>query len=110
MAYLTMPVRTDLPCYQFQVALETVIYTLDFEWNERGQFWTMHISDENEVPMFQGIRLITGVPFLDKYYNTLRPPGDFYCFDTSGSGVDPGISDLGTRVLLIYRESTTVDT
>lgn len=109
MAYLKIPVRSDQPAYLFQIELEKSLYYLDFEWNERGQFWSMGIADQDQNPVVKGIRLVAGIPLTENYIVKGLPPGDFIIVDTLGLLQDPGVSDLGNRHLLQYRESTTVD-
>lgn len=98
-----------MPAYQFQITLEDTSFFFDFEWNERGQFWSMSISDQDEQLLIAGVRLVAGISLIDKYIVSGRPKGHLMCVDTSGKNIDPSISDLGSRVLLMYRESTTVD-
>jgi hypothetical protein len=107
--YLEMPVRTDLPSYHFQHDLEGKTYDLEFNWNDRGGFWTMDLNDELGSPIITGVRVITDYPLLSDYRVDGVPPGVFIAYDTGGESKDAGVDDFGTRVLLIYRESTTVD-
>ena len=109
MAYLKFPVRTDLPAYRFSLTLESVLYYFSFEWNERGQFWTMDIQDQDENYLIAGVRIVNGANLLARFQNPLLPPGDLFVFDTSGKNNDPKVDNFGTVVILFYRESTTVD-
>jgi hypothetical protein len=109
MAYIQLPVRSDLPAYQFQTELEEETFFFDFEWNERGQYWTMTISNSDEEVIIAGIRLVSGISLLEQFTVAGRPKGRILCVDTTGKNIDPSISDFGSRVLLMYRESTTVD-
>lgn len=107
--YLQMPVRSDLPAYTFQVELEGTLFTFDFEWNERSQSWAMGIADAAGTKLLSGIRVITGWPLIDRFQSAALPLGSLYCIDTSDENKDPGADDFGSRVQLIYRESTTDD-
>jgi hypothetical protein len=109
MAYLLIPVRTDLPAYEFSITLESVIYILSFEWNDRGQFWTMDILDQDQNYLVAGIRMVSEINLLRRFKNTKLPAGDFILNDTSSKGRDPSFFNFGTEILLFYRESTTVD-
>lgn len=109
MAYITLPVRSDIPAYQFQIELEGTTYFFDFEWNERADCWTMDISNSDEVLLIAGIKLTCGFSLLEKFIIDGLPLGDFLLLDTTGKNLDPSANELGNRVLLMYRESTTVD-
>lgn len=109
MAYLQIPVRTDLPAYSFSITLEGVVYILSFEWNDRGSFWTMDIQDQDENYLVAGVRVVNNQDLLGRFRNTALPAGTFYLLDTTGKVDDPKVDNFGTVVLLFYRESTTVD-
>lgn len=109
MAYLEMPIRSDIPAYFFQIALEKVFYNFDFNWNDRGQYWVMSISDQQEVAIISGIKLVTGIDILEKYKKVGMPLGSFFILDTTGKNTDPNKDNFGVTHFLIYRESTTVD-
>lgn len=109
MAYLLIPVRTDIPAYDFSLALEGVNYYFSFEWNERGQFWTMDILDQDQNYLVAGVRMVSGIDLLSRFKNTKLPPGIFILNDTSSKGRDPSFFNFGTEIIMFYRESTTVD-
>ncbi len=107
--YLELPVRSDLPSYTFQQDFEGTLFELEFNWNSRGEFWVMDINDSESNPILTGLRVVTD--FSLTKYNQVDglPPGQFIAYDTAGFNKDPGIDDFGNRVILVYRESTTVD-
>lgn len=109
MAYLEMPIRSDVPAYFFQIALEKVFYKFDFNWNERGNYWVMSILDQLDNQIISGIKLVTGIDILEKYKINGLPLGSFFILDTTGKNTDPDKDNFGVTHFLIYRESTTVD-
>ncbi len=109
MAYLKIPIRTDLPAYDFSIILEGSTYYLNFEWNERGSFWSMDILDSEQNHLVAGVRMTTGVDLLKQFKNEMLPQGSFFLLDTKGKNSDPQVDNFGTTVLLMYRESSTVD-
>jgi len=106
MAFETLPVRSDLPSYNFQITLDGVIYGLSFNWSRRAGLWTMDIADEIGTPMLMGIRLFQGFPLISRFFKPGLPPREFFCIDTANQGKDPGEDDLGARVLLIYGDDS----
>jgi hypothetical protein len=101
MAVLQIPTRTDSDNYTMTVTLEGVAYSFSFVWNYRSLCWEMSISG-----FIDGLAIRVGVDLLAACPVEGQPPGNFVAFDTSGKEQDPGINDLGSRVLLLYREST----
>ena len=109
MSYLQIPVRSDIPAYEFQIELEQQLYFLLFSYNDREGRWFLDILDSLQSPIVRGIKLLTGWPVVSRFQDTRLPPGEFFMLDTAGQNKDAGRDDLGTRVLMIYRESGTVD-
>jgi hypothetical protein len=88
--------------YVENVPLEGASYGLGFYWNVRASAWFFDIDDPFGNPVVHGLRITAGRNLLVQSVNSLQPPGVFFVWDTSGGDVDPGINDLGVRVLLIY--------
>jgi hypothetical protein len=107
MAILQIPV-TSYPDQTVSVTLEGLLVTLKVRWNERATSWFMDIIDDAEEPILTGRRIMVDWPivFGGAIHDERMPPGTFYATDTSGAGIDPLVDDLGTRVLLLYIEST----
>lgn len=106
MAIVVIPIRSDLPAYDFQIELEGVLYGLSFSYNTRAGWWVMDILDVNEEPVLMGVRMITGWLMTERFVMEGKPPGDFFILDTSGKNEDPGQNDFGTTKLLMYADST----
>lgn len=107
MGYVSIPVRSDLPSYKFQIELERVIYGLSFSYNSRESRWFMDILDSMGNPLVTGIKLLTAWAIASRFQSSELPPGEFFLLDTAGENKDPTRDDLGSRILMIYRESTT---
>lgn len=99
-----LPTRTDLDHYSEQVVLDDVTYTLDLRWNRRAERWFLAISDA-DGPIVSGMKVIVDRPLLTHVGSSRKPPGVLMALDTSGAGEDPGIDELGDRVLLMYDEA-----
>jgi hypothetical protein len=103
MSTVVIPTSSSLDHYSQQVTLDGVTYILEFAWNRRAERWFMSISD-GEGPIATGMKVVADRPLLTYVSNTRRPPGELMALDTSGGEIDPGLHDLGDRVLLMYRE------
>ncbi len=102
MADFVIPVDSSSTNYTVDVALSGGVYRFGLYWNTRGQFWSLDILDPSDNPIATGLKLVADWELVSGLGNSALPPGFLYCVDTSGQGLDPTESDLGTRVLLIY--------
>jgi len=97
-----IPITADTPYFQEVVLLDGVAYTLVFRWNVRANSWYLDILDETgETTYHAGVRMVVNFPLLLRVTGR-KPPGWLVLNDSSGAGLDPGLSDLGTRCLLNY--------
>lgn len=51
----------------FQITIAMIVYVLTVRWNSQNQSWVLDISDQNNVPILQGIPLVTGSDLLEQY-------------------------------------------
>lgn len=109
MAYIKLPLRADLPAYEYQITLEDKILFFDFNWNARIGKWFLTIKDENQAEIVKGIKLLASVDLFGRFKDTRLPLGTLYILDTANENKDPGIEDLGRRHIMLYRESFTID-
>lgn len=107
---LTIPNRTDLTAYTERVLLDGVSYDLEFLWNDRDNSWNMTVydsatavnTDGSRDAIVAGIPVHVGWPLLRQYVVTNKPAGEIVALDTSGKDLDPGVNELGSRVVLVY--------
>lgn len=91
------------PHHSLQVELEGVTYTLDIRWNERDEAWYIALQDAEEQVLVAPRKVVLDFPLFGRFFtNPLVPRGQFMAVDTSNTGVEPGLADLGSRVQLIY--------
>ena len=108
MSLFTIPVRSDLPAYDFQIELDGIQYTLGFAFNTRAGHWVMDISDAGGAPILMGLKVITGWLLTARFRLAGLPPGDFFVYDSSGKNEDPTIEDFGTQKILFYADAAEV--
>lgn len=101
---LTVPNRPNQTDYSMRVALDGATFTLRFRWNTRESAWYMDISDEIDVPIYMGLKIVINNPLGVRCRDPRRPKGFFLAGDTTKRGKDPAIADLGDRVQLYYFE------
>jgi hypothetical protein len=83
-------------------------YLLKFRWNGRAGKWYLSLYDQDESPIYEGIKLVVNFPLLGaRVVDERRPPGELMALDPS-SDRDPGLYDLGTRVILQYIDAENI--
>lgn len=104
MAFKIIPTNTDQN-QLINVVLEGVEYQLQLLWNTRSESWSLNIFNAGGDLLAGSIRAVVNFPLI-KYLTDLElPTGDLYFWDSAGTNTDPGRDDLGTRVLLAYKEA-----
>lgn len=100
-----IPTSTKLSTYRQVTALDGVDYQLVFDFNQREGKWYFSLLN------IEGNHLMTGRKVVSQWMlNALEtsedlPPGALYCLDStaeSTGGADPGLRELGQRVVLLY--------
>ena len=105
----------DLPNFSTQVELDGTTYTLSFFWNYEDDAvgagrWTMAIGQADGTPILSGIGVVVTFAIGQRFVASLAgmPPGALWFEDTTGAGLDPGLNDLGSRVVLYYHNALQV--
>jgi len=108
MAVLEIPLRSDIESYSFTTTLEGRRYGFGFHFNARMGKWIFDVNQDDGTPIVSGIPVYVGTLPLARYRNELLPPGNILFIDTAGGNVDPSEDDLGSRVSMMYIDSTEV--
>lgn len=107
MSFQRIPVEPSIGSYNFTCAIaynntEGTQYAFDMVWNPRDAAWYMSVLEADETPIVVGCKVVLGA-FIGRWsQHPLLQYGVFYAYDVSGSEVDAGFNDLGTRVLVVY--------
>jgi hypothetical protein len=105
MATWIISTRTDTEYYSKRVELDGVIYELTFAWNTREEVWMLSVADADGVALASGVKVVVDYQLFQSVSNADMPAGTMMALDTSGAGLDPGLKELGERVLLMYRDA-----
>jgi hypothetical protein len=77
-------------------------YTIRLIWNGTDSYWYVRVLDNiGQTVLMADRRLIADWP-LWKELTVRTPPGFLIARDTSGQGIAPSLTDLGSRVQLYY--------
>lgn len=106
MSALILPLDAVAPHYDVQVVLEGATYLFELRWNERSSAWFLSIHDGVGEVLTAGRRVVLGADLLGRSVDARLPPGTLVAVDSSGADQEAGRDDLGSRVQLVYIEST----
>lgn len=107
------PQTPPLPFLELVADLDGANYTIRLWFNTRATrmladgaeeagAWFLTILDEPGETIIAGaVKLVCNWP-LFRVLADREPAGYLIAVDTSGAGIDPGLDDLGTRVVLDY--------
>lgn len=106
---VTIPCQTALTHYDMRVPLDGATYLLEFRWSIREACWYLDLRDEQEDPIYLGMKVLPNVNLLFRCVDERCPPGVLAAVDTTGAGDPPGIDDLGGRVQVLYFPAAELD-
>lgn len=108
MSFILIDTDNTSKHYTQTTQLDGVEYLLEFIWSDRESCWYLNISDQDGNQLACLVRLIVSWSLLRRFSDARLPPGALFCLDLSNTNVDiQAMSDLGTRVSLIYAEAGT---
>lgn len=112
MASLDLPALPSVPFQTFSTSLEGVQVVCDLRWNGREGAWylDMHADDEDQTPIYHGVKVVLGAFLGERATSPLRPIGLLVAEDTSGEHVEAALDDLGTRVVLRFYPLADIET
>jgi hypothetical protein len=103
-----LPTRTDgAQRYSFRCPLGASIYAFEFFWNSRDASWSFTLSDTTGNLLLSR-KITVGAPLLNRFAGSTLPYGELIAYDTSGANQDPGVTELGTRVLLMFTDGADI--
>lgn len=85
----------------FRVPLGSVTYRLTIVWNDISKGWVMDIADADDLPLAQGIPLVTGLDLLAQY-KFLGIPGALVVQSDFDVDAAPTYEGLGTTSRLYF--------
>lgn len=85
----------------FSISLGGVTYNLTLRWIDAGQFWVLDIDDQNNLPILNGVPLITGVDLLEPY-EYLNFGGQLFVTSDFDTNAPPTSSNLGSQSHLYF--------
>jgi hypothetical protein len=100
---IILPTLTDgTEDYSFRTQLDGTFFGFDFSWNARGGYWALILSDAAGNALLRRVVRVGALMFNRFRADSRLPLGEIVAMDTSGVDQDPGLTDLGDRVQLLY--------
>lgn len=99
---VTIPLPQDSDHFSFVVELDGTSYGFEWVWNYRDSHWYFSVNDANGSALVAYRKAVTTFPLLDRFTARAVPQGTLLLHDTSGAYAEPGLTDLGARVQLLY--------
>lgn len=98
----TIPFK-EFPSFIEEITLDNVPYRLFFNWNTRGEFWSLIFQDKENNDL-AAIKLVLEYELISNYPDYGLPPGNLYVVDTTDSTDKIGRYDfVNNRALqLVY--------
>lgn len=106
MATLEIPLPSETPFFTLRTVIAEREFTFRFAYNQRSEFWSFDISDEEGEKLYSGVRLVIGYPLNLLWTDERAPKGLLVAFDLTGSGREATLADLGRRVRLYFVEAS----
>lgn len=101
--------RSDAIAWEQRVTLEGATYRLAFHYNAQLDAYFLDLATEDGTAIVSGRRIVVDTPLLAEFHHlTSCPPGELIAFDKTLRQVDPGLDELGERVVLLYYEAAEV--
>jgi hypothetical protein len=106
-----LPFQPSIPFQNFSTTIDGTNY---LRWNARDKkvdplgniitqgAWYFDLLDETSSPILTGIKILLGVAMGRRCEDPRWPLGVFMAQDMLNSGIDAGLDDLGTRIIVYF--------
>ncbi len=109
MSTLRMPLLQNTRTYELRVDnLDGVVFRFNFRFNNRSGFWQFDLLTDDNVRIKSGVKVVLGTAMLRLVTDINRPPGEILLIDTTDSGKEAGLNDLGNDAVLVYEEAASL--
>lgn len=99
---LILPFVPSISPYRVGTVIDEFTVFFDVQFNDRAGRWYFSMSDQNDVVIVRGVKVMLGVYLAKAANHPLMRSGVLIARDLSGRGREAGFDDLGTRVQ-VYR-------
>jgi hypothetical protein len=100
-----IPTSTEESNYTQITAMDGRDYELEIRWNQREARWYLAIRTATDGLIQGPTKIVADWPLVYPGKDLPLPPGCLMAVDTTGEGRDPGLAELGERVVLVYLDA-----
>lgn len=100
-----IPTSQEESNYKQITGLDGRDYELELRWNQRAGRWYLKISTAADGVIQGPTKIVADWPLVYPGKSLPLPPGALLAVDTTGEGRDPGLTELGGRVVLVYMDA-----
>lgn len=68
----------DAANFNYSISLDQEIFLFRFQYNTRGDFYSLNIFDENENAIYLGLRLVSSIPLFLRWRSENDPKGELF--------------------------------
>lgn len=87
----------------FSVPFDNVKYKIRMCWNHEGQFWAMHLWDNNENVILANVRVVPKFPLLMNHHRKNTPRGELAVITNKETLTRQSFQD-GSAMLMYFTE------
>jgi hypothetical protein len=106
MQFLVLPMRNDLPFYQYKIALSATQFTLVMRFNGRMNRWILDVNDQSGNPILSGIPVLIRRNLTGQYAYLAVPQGTLFALDDTGQDTQPTQFSFGLDHTVWYADPT----
>lgn len=103
-AFVALPLRSDAAAFSFRTTLASEEFVFAFRYNQREGAWYLSLYDTDVEPIVLGVKVVVGIPLFRGCVDARKPKGTLVAIDSTQQDLDPGLTDLGNRVTLVFGE------
>lgn len=91
----------NLPRHRVGTTLQNIPFITDLHWNSREGAWYIDFLANDETPIEVGRKVVLGA-LLTLRKHDLLPDGEFIVSDSTDTGTEATLDDLGQRVNIYF--------
>jgi len=103
-----IPFKEPAAWYE-QITLTNSLFNFYFRWNALNGYWVMNISDQNNVPILLGVKIVTNFDLTKQFVVSGMPAGDIICQNVLNEWSDILRFQMGQTNELFYYEPGEVE-
>lgn len=104
-----IPFFNNFAAFKETIVLESSSYVFQYNYNSRGDYWTMTISDTEDNILIAGVKVVLDYELITSWPGRNLPEGYLLPIDSTESAVRIDRNNLGDTVDNIYLEEDEVE-